>query len=223
MKILATSDIHGSHSAYAWLVQTARDRGVDGVVLAGDLLGYPKGFDAIDDAQRADARAIARILEAAERPIYYIMGNDDLVELAPESAWLISIHGRRVDLGNFNLVGYQYSLPFMGGVFEKPEEDVRRDLGSLVDLVDARTVLVTHSPAYGILDAGMLGTAAGSRAILELVQSRNFRAHIHGHIHEHFGRVARHFNVASGGRHLAMLIDLETMRSDVVGDVGGAT
>ena len=215
MKILAASDIHGNRAVYQWLVRKSRDQHADVLVLAGDLLGCPDGYDTVEEAQRHDAAMIVEILQGAEVPIYYIMGNDDLVELDPPSDQFQSIHGRRSELHGVNLVGYQYSLPFMGGVFEKPEEEIRADLVRLARWVDAETVLVTHNPAYGVLDVGVLDLHAGSQAILELVQERRVRAHIHGHIHQQFGRVDRHFNVASGGQCRAMLIDLEDLTATV--------
>ena len=119
MKLLAASDIHGNHAVYKWLVHKANATSVDALVLAGDLLGSLNGYDTIDEAQRQDASTIVTILQGMNVPVYYIMGNDDLVELNPRSDQFIAIHGRRVELANFNLVGYQYSLPFMGGIYEK--------------------------------------------------------------------------------------------------------
>ena len=215
MRFLAASDIHGSHAVYKWLARKANETSVDALVLAGDLLGYPDGNDTIEDAQRQDASAIVRILEKTRVPVYYIMGNDDLVELDPSSDQFVSIHGRRVELLNTNLVGYQYSLPFMGGVYEKPENEIRVDIAYLEGLVDAATVLVTHNPAYGVLDSGILDIHTGSLAILDLVRNRGVRAHVHGHIHECFGRMDCHFNVASGGKCRAMIIDSETLDATV--------
>lgn len=200
---------------YRWLVQRAYESKVNGLVLAGDLLGCPEGYDIVEDAQRQDAAAIVRILQSTRLPVYYIMGNDDLVELDPGSDQFIAIHGRRVELGTTNLVGYQYSLPFMGGVYEKPESEIRDDLHHLEKLVDTATVVVTHNPAYGVLDIGVLNIHAGSPSILDLVRDRGARAHVHGHVHQCFGRVDRHFNVASGGKCQAMIIDLETLDATV--------
>src|SRR4029453_6541909 len=118
MRILAASDLHGYHAVYEWLFQTARRTNVGLIVLAGDLLGCPDGYDTVEDAQNADATAIIDILTGAKTRIYFIMGNDDLAELNPPGDQFQSLHGRRIEIGNFNLVGYQYSLPFMGGVFE---------------------------------------------------------------------------------------------------------
>lgn len=99
----------------------------------------------------------------------------------------------------------------MGGVNEKREEAIRDDLLELRSLVETRTVFVTHSPAYGVLDTDIQDNPAGSRSIQELVRDCDVRAHIHGHIHSCLGRSGRHFNVASGVQCRAMLIDLETL------------
>src|SRR5206468_8408148 len=98
-------------------------------VLAGDLLGTPDDLSTIEEAQRRSAREILGILTPLKVPVFYIMGNDDLVELEPASSQFQSIHGRRVDLGPYNLVGYQFSPPFMGGYLrEAGGRDWRRPL-----------------------------------------------------------------------------------------------
>jgi Icc-related predicted phosphoesterase len=78
MKILAASDLHGNDLAYKWLTQMAQARRVKLVILAGDLLGCPDGYETVEAAQRQDAQTVIRILEAIQIPIFYIMGNDDL-------------------------------------------------------------------------------------------------------------------------------------------------
>jgi Icc-related predicted phosphoesterase len=221
MKVLAASDLHGNHFAYKWLAQTAAEKNVSLVILAGDLLGCPDGYDTVEAAQRADALVIIRILESTKVPIYFIMGNDDLVDLNPYPDWFQSLHGRRVEIGNLNLVGYQYSLPFMGGVFEKREEEIREDLLHLGASVDSKTVFVSHSPAYGVLDEGIMNLHAGSQSVLDLVRDRDVHAHIHGHIHRSFGRSGRHFNVAAGGHCRAMVIDLQTLEATIEGEGPG--
>lgn len=211
MRLLAAADLHGDHAVYRWLVRTARDLRPDAVVLAGDLLGYPDGHGTVEQAQRADAAKVLAILDEMDDPVFTIMGNDDWIELESKKSGMRSIHGVRVELGEFNLVGYQYSLPFIGGIFEKTEEEIRADLTALEPLVDQNTVLVTHSPAHGILDLTALGNHAGSTSIKDLIDRKNPLAHIHGHIHEGFGRRGRHFNVACAGRRRAVLIDLPAL------------
>lgn len=217
MRILASADVHGSRPVYDWLLTVAREHDVEAIVLAGDLLGCLDGFDTPEDAQRHEASVLTALLDGAGVPVLYIMGNDDLVELKSGSDRVQSIHGREVECGGFAFVGYQYSLPFMGGTFEKPDADIRIDLAQLPARLRPETVFVSHSPALGILDPGFGGVQIGSGALGEFLEANPFRAHIHGHSHAGFGRNGSHFNVASAARRRAMIIDLETLRHEVLG------
>jgi Icc-related predicted phosphoesterase len=217
MRILASADVHGSRPVYDWLLRVARVHEVEALVLAGDLFGCLDEFDTPEDAQRHEARQLTDLLESAGLPVLYIMGNDDLVELNSGSTRVQSIHGRQVDWGRFAFVGYQYSLPFMGGTFEKPDADIRIDLAQLPVRLGPETVFVSHSPAFGILDRGVGDVHIGSSALREFLDANPCRAHIHGHSHAGFGRQGNHFNVASGARMRSMVIDLETLQHQVLG------
>jgi Icc-related predicted phosphoesterase len=217
MRVLASADVHGRLAVYEWLVSTARQQQVQAVLLAGDLLGCPDGFDTPEDAQRHEARIVTDLLDTAGVPVLYIMGNDDLVELDSRSALVRPIHGRRVTCGRFGFVGYQYSLPFMGGVFEKADEDIATDLATFTSLVDAETVFVSHSPAFGIQDPGFADTRIGSESLRKFLETNPFLAHVHGHSHAGFGRSGKHFNVASAGQKRAMILDLDTLQHETLG------
>jgi len=215
MRILAVADLHGAHDTYAWLVELARQRAVDVLVLAGDLLGGSPDLP-VEEAQAEDARLILELLDPCPCPVLFVMGNDDVLELPSRLDRTVSIHGRRWSLGSYNFVGYQYSLPFMSGVFEKPDHEIEADLEALAPLVGERTVLVTHSPAFGILDRGILNRRAGSHAILDFVRTRRPRAHIHGHIHQCVGRQGLHWNVGTYRTRRAVMIDLDTLEDEVI-------
>lgn len=222
MKLLASADIHGIWPVYNWLLTVAGEHHVDAIVLAGDLLGCPDGFNTPEEAQQHEAQVLTELLAGAGVPVLYIMGNDDLVELSSRSERVQSIHGRRIELGRFAFVGYQYSLPFMGGTFEKPDSAIQTDLAPLATLLDAQTVFVSHSPALGILDPGVGEVQIGSSSLRELLELNPFRAHLHGHSHGGFGRNGSHFNVASAGRARTMLLDLKTMQHQVLRSENGA-
>ena len=88
-------------------------------------------------------------------------------------------------LEQYKFVGYQYTLPFMGGIFEKPENEIEADIQLLEPQLDDNTVFVTHSPVYGILDAVIDATGsstghAGSRSLRALLDRRHPVAHVHG-------------------------------------------
>jgi len=205
-KLLATADIHGQWLVYDWLAETAREQKADVVVAAGDLLGG--GWQ---EEQREQASEIIAAFKRFGIPVLYIMGNDDFLPLDYEDQEIRPLHGKRIDWGSYSFVGYQYSLPFVGGIFEKSEQEIGQDLLKLEPLVDDRTVLVTHSPAFGSLDLIYDGTHVGSQSLTAFIERRPVLAHIHGHIHGSFGHDANHFNVASGGQRRAVLVELPSL------------
>jgi Icc-related predicted phosphoesterase len=146
MRVLAAADIHGVWRIYEWLAELAQ-RDTDVLILAGDLL--ESNFAA---EQRKQAKRIVGLLQELPIPVLYLMGNDDNVSLDYEDEKVRSVHGRRIELGGFGFVGYQYSPPFVGDVFVKPEREIEADLKQVEPLLDPKTVLVTHTPAFGRVD-----------------------------------------------------------------------
>lgn len=215
MRILAAADLHGVLRVYEWLAELAATE-ADLLILAGDL------FDADwEEGQKRQAANIVRLLKTVPIPTLYLMGNDDNVPLGYEDERIRLLHGRRVELDKYNFVGYHFTPPFVGDVFVKPEEEIALDLHGLDPLLDERTVFVTHAPAFGKVDRTYGGDNAGSRPLDEVIRGKPVLAHIHGHIHESFGRDGRHFNVASAGRCRAMVIELPSLHHIVLRLEGG--
>jgi Icc-related predicted phosphoesterase len=72
MRLLACADVHGDHEVYSWLAETARRLEPDALVLPGDLLGFPSGYQTWERAQEADARAIVGLLARAGVTVYFV-------------------------------------------------------------------------------------------------------------------------------------------------------
>jgi hypothetical protein len=106
----------------------------DVLVLAGDLFA-------------SDFASELSILRASPVPVLYIMGNDDNVALEYEDELIQAIHGRRVIVGDYSFVGYQYTPPFVGDAFVKTDAEIEADLPIVEPLVNERTIFVTHAPA----------------------------------------------------------------------------
>jgi Icc-related predicted phosphoesterase len=211
VRILAIADIHGVMSVYEWLVVLVEEYQVDLLLIAGDLFAADW-----EDGQREQARQIIPVLKRVAAPCFYIMGNDDNVALDFEDEQIKPLHGRRHSYETYNLVGYQYTPPFVGKVFVKSEEEIDEDLQSLEPLIEKPTILVTHAPAFGVLDRSFGGEHVGSRALGALFHRRPVLVHIHGHIHGDFGRDENHFNVAAAGRRRAAVIDLPSLDHQVL-------
>lgn len=92
-------------------------------------------------------------------------------------------------------MGYEYTPPFVGAVFVKPESEIQKDMRSLEPLLDQQTILGTHAPAYGTLDRSYLDQHVGSHSLASLLNRTRVLAHIHGHIRGDFGRDGNQFIV----------------------------
>ncbi len=212
MRILAIADIHGAPDVYEWLGEIAAENATELVILAGDLL-----MGGWEDEQSKQARTVViPLLQRIPVPVFYVMGNDDHIGLSYEDDKIKPVHGRRLDLNSFGVAGYQYSTPFMGGCHEKPEDEIAADLRRLEPVLDANTILVTHSPAFGFVDQTFSGQQVGSHALAKLLECTSVLCHIHGHIHQSFGRAANRFNVAAGGRKKAMVIEIPSLSHSII-------
>jgi len=212
VRILAIADIHGEIEVYEWLRDAVSRYDADTLILAGDLM-----MGGWEEEQSEQARnLVVPLLQTIPVPVFFIMGNDDHIELEPGDEKVRSVHEKRIDFGTYDVVGYQYSTPFIGSCHEKPEEEIAVDLRQIDPLLDENTIFVTHSPAFGFVDRIYAGDQVGSRAINELLACTNVLCHIHGHIHHSFGHAGNHFNVACGGRRRAMIITLPALTHSVI-------
>lgn len=144
----------------------------------------------IEHALLAKQKYYKSVLRKTGKPVVFLMGNDDGL-LGKGSEWtgekgLLNVNQCRIEFGNYNIVGYQYTAPFVGGTFEKPENDQVDDFRELEKLIDKNTILITHGPAWGILDA-VDGEHVGSMALRELIDRKEPRLHLFGHVHSNFG------------------------------------
>ncbi|MCX6773508.1 MAG: metallophosphoesterase family protein [Candidatus Micrarchaeota archaeon] len=159
MKILIVCDLHGSIEA----LERIRKADYGALIIAGDLQ-YPEY-----------AKEVAKL-----RDLYFIPGNMDMpvLEIMKEK----DIHGKTILLGKIKVAGFGFASPGPFHTEGEIEEKEIEDGLSKLD-VDSNTLLVTHSPPYGIFDE-VGGGHAGSTAIREFVFSRSPFMHAFGHIHE---------------------------------------
>jgi uncharacterized protein len=212
MRILAIADIHGAVEVYEWLRGSVSEYRADAIILAGDLL-----IGGWEEEQSAQARSVVMpLLEKIPVPVFFIMGNDDHIEIESENENVRSVHGKRIDFGPFVVVGYQFSPPFVGGRHERPEDEIAADLRQIEPLLGGTAILITHTPAFGYVDRIFSGYHVGSRALALMLERTNVLCHIHGHIHHSFGQAGNHFNVACDGRRRAMIIDVPSLSHSVV-------
>jgi len=89
--------------------------------------------------------------------------------------------------------GVPYSLLFDGinpkcAAFTGSEEFLKSKYDLIPNDID---ILISHSPAYGILDENVEGEHCGSKSLLAAIQRINPTLVIHGHIHEQGHKIKR--------------------------------
>jgi len=159
MKILLVCDLHGSVEA----LDRIRAAGYDALVIAGDIqyTEYAEEVAKLDNS-------------------YFIPGNMDMSVL--DIMKRRNIHKKTLTIGKIRVAGFGFASP---GPFHTPGEISEKEIGDGMSKlkIDRDTLLVTHSPPYGILDE-INGEHAGSAAIRDFAFSKRPFMHAFGHIHE---------------------------------------
>ncbi len=170
----------------------------------------------LNKAFKEKEKEYKEILKKPNKKIYFIMGNDDgIVGGAWDEDEIFSnVNMKRIDIGMVNIVGYQYTLPFVGGLFEKREEEQQKDMSNIWNLVDESTIFVSHGPAYkenDMLHNGLTGNLnrIGGKALRGLISERKPRYHLYGHYHQKYGIRKNSINGSYPISRKFIMIDLE--------------
>ncbi|MDE5772911.1 MAG: metallophosphatase domain-containing protein [Muribaculaceae bacterium] len=166
MKILHLSDTHGSHRKLKDLPKA------DVVVHSGDITMAGSEEEVADFIRWFDSLPYRRKI--------FIAGNHDdslyegyVGKLQPNIHYLRN-SGIEIDGLKF------YGVPmFMEDCMSEMQEEFYYRIPSDTD------VLITHAPAFGILDFGYMHQ--GSKALREIMSTLRLKAHIFGHIHDNPG------------------------------------
>lgn len=144
------------------------------------------------------------ILSQADKPIFLVGGNHDLTNWVDYKK-IINIHDKRVKLGKYNFVGYKWTK------LNRYEEDHKIDIKKLKKIVNRKTILVTHEPAFGILDGSDDKDAIhlGSKYLKKMIIRKKPKLHLFGHTHRQFGFVGKFINGAYPRSRKFISIDTE--------------
>ena len=180
MRLLVTSDFHGSVEAAHKTSAKAKRLEVDALAICGDITH----FGSIRDAQK-----ILESLIALELPVLYVPGNCDPTQLVEASiAGAVNLHGRCQRLNEVSFIG-------LGGApispyyswFELSETQIMTTLKQSADTCPQSpwSVVVSHSPPIDTsVDLTFSGIHAGSVSLRVFIEERKPNAVFCGHIHE---------------------------------------
>ncbi|MFA6214448.1 MAG: metallophosphoesterase [Candidatus Micrarchaeia archaeon] len=175
MKLLALSDLHADEDLLDRLRAVSAIGKYDAVLFCGDITNRgPVSYaeEAVSFFKRA----------------YAVHGNMDTPEVAARLGEMgVLVHGRKVKLGDWNLVGLGGSNPTpFGTPSELSEEEIASVLARAG--VDEFSIVLSHPPPYGLFDEVGNGVHVGSKAVRKMVEEKRPILLICGHVHEHEGR-----------------------------------
>jgi len=175
LRILALSDIHADEEALDSLRMLASRETYDVVLFAGDM------------TNRGPITYAQDLIGLFGESIYFVHGNMDSAAvvdiLRPQPHY---IHGRKVPLGEWNLVGFGGSNPTP---FQTPSELGETQIEHILASagIDDHTILISHPPPYGHFDT-VGGMHVGSKAVMDAISKYRPLMVLCGHIHEHEGQ-----------------------------------
>ncbi len=176
MRIYAVADIHARQRRLDCISANVNRLSPDLVVVAGDLTSY-----------RASP-FVVRHLAKLPVPVFAIRGNTDRKLIGRQisrSAGISSDDMPPTHHTAFNIVGLNGTvpLPFRSRIALREN----RLLRAIAPLVSPKTILVAHTPPWGILDEVMGKFHAGSKNLFEFIRCKEPRMVLCGHIHERPG------------------------------------
>lgn len=171
MKLLIFSDLHEEEQALEKIKAFAKREKPDVVLSCGDM---------------ARSVSFAEEVINAFQPFYFVPGNWDSKKVNDYySAQKGYLHKKQVGIGEFNIIGFGFSLitPFHT-LGEKTEKEFENEMGTLP--INRNTILLLHEPPNGFFDM-VNNENIGSTSILKIIDEKKPFMAAFGHVHEMMG------------------------------------
>lgn len=178
MKFVAISDTHGQHKGLAL------PKG-DVVIHAGDISSRGKEHEVID--------FLDWFKDLDFKYKIFIAGNHDflfekemaerITEIIPEG--VIYLKDSEATIEGIKIWGSPITPWFHDWAFNRKRgEEIAKHWDLIPNDVD---IILTHGPAYGLLDKTIYGDCVGCEDLLKAINRIKPRFHVCGHIHERYG------------------------------------
>lgn len=187
MRICCLSDYHSQHAGISADEFTPHDI----TVFTGDWTGPRNPAKALS----ATAHFLKWLSQLPSKRQIIIAGNHDGTPylypewFAEELALYPSItylHNESITIDGHTIYGSPYTPPFFDWFFMKSEHELA---AIYKHIPPETTILLTHGPAFEILDETDRGVSAGSYALKAAIASLSkLQLHAFGHIHEAYGQ-----------------------------------
>ncbi len=183
MRVLLVTDIHGEVEKLEKILEQEE---YDAVLCAGDLSDAKKFED-----YRSQLEEVLDAFDRKGKLTKAVPGNMDPEEECVRELIKrrMNIHKKIASFEHFEAVGFGGGITPFGTPFEPEGSEIKDTLGTLYERMSAdRKVSVIHQPpANTALDIAD-GDHVGSDEVRELIEERDFKLVLTGHIHESSGR-----------------------------------
>ncbi len=176
MRIYAVADIHGDSERLQRIRAVVSEHQPDVLVLAGDIINYIRPEKTFS------------FLNELPLPVLAVRGNSDPVYIekkVEKFSNLTSLHLNRVTIQSIPFAGLSGTipLPFRNRVCFHEKYLMEK----VSPFIDSETVFVVHTPPWGSLDQVMGRFHSGSKMVQKLIEQKQPKLLICGHIHEAAG------------------------------------
>lgn len=182
MKFVVISDTHGKH-------QELNIPFGDVLIHAGDISSKGEHDEVIDFLNWFESQE--------HRYKIFIAGNHDfyferetasaIASLVPQG--IIYLHDSGITIEGISIWGSPITPWFFNWAFNRHRgASIRQHWDAIPDKTD---IIITHGPAYRILDRTVNKVHVGCKDFLRCVLEKNPKVHICGHIHEAYGMVEK--------------------------------
>lgn len=191
MKILHFSDTHGTHKHFLESIRkTVKSEDIDVLVHSGDFMRdsmkYQDFSEFLDFLNAIDVKH--KVVVAGNHDVWceYLEADKDLRnQIIPGNVYFLI--NESVIIDGVKFWGSPYTPWFYDWAFQLHEHEAEALWPTIPDDTD---VLVTHGPAYGVLDDAIHEgkvVNAGCKYLKKRIDELNIKAHLFGHIHEGYG------------------------------------
>lgn len=178
MKIVTLSDTHGYHDLLAL-------RKGDMLIHAGDVSSRGSEREIKDFLEWFSVQDYEyKIFIAGNHDFFFEHADEEMVNaIIPEN--IIYLNDSGICIEGLHIWGSPVTPWFFDWAFNRHRG---ADIKKHWELIPANTdILITHGPAYGILDRTVQGVNAGCEILKDAIEIIMPRVHICGHIHEGYG------------------------------------
>ena len=210
MKILAISDLHCHFDLFTPEIMEVKKECPDVILIAGDITNQGASYFQVDIHE-----AYSYLVELSKyAPIYVITGNHDIgmIHYDFKIPNVKNITDKKVEFQGKSIIGMNmttcYNLPFLAKRWERTTYNKRAE-NAYYSQFDYADIVLSHSPAFKLLDKTRSNEHIGSKALKKYLKLFSPKLLICGHVHEEKDKMIKHlnttiYNVAASFRYISI-------------------